>query len=629
MVQWPRAYGMWLLIGVLVLLLGLLAVLQYRWTGEIGRAEAERERARLERSAQRFAGALSREAGRVALVFRPEMPPPGVLDARSRYLSRLEAWRRTERADLVSRVVLVLRSGPDEFLYVACDAGGHEFVPVPPSPALEGVARRLDRVEGGRAVRDGLGLDGLLRDPMSLIVPILEPAPGPPARTGPRGLRPSGAVVVELSASYLSDVLLPELAEVHFGPLDEGDYAVAVLSQPDRAVIYSSDPALGAEEWDRADVRMVLLSPLAWPGPPRERFDRRFGNMLPMEGPGPPDPWSEGVPDEGSGGPPAGRRDPGIPRGERDLGERPAGPRPDTSNPPPAGPGGSPWVLAVRHHGGSLAEAVEAVRRRNLAVGLGVLALLGTAATLLAVGGQRAQHLARQQLDFVAGVTHELHTPLAAIRSAGQNLADGVVADPRQVRRYGDLIQKESGRLNALVAQVLDFAGIESGARAHAAETVALRPLVQKVVAELGLVLEQAGLSVEVDVDDGLPEVRGDEAAIRRALENLLTNASKFAAEGGWVRVQANRRANRRTIAVRVEDRGPGIPRSEQERVFEPFYRGRNAHRTQAPGSGLGLSLVRHVAEAHGGHVRLEPRDEGGMAVVMELPIVEWNEERA
>jgi signal transduction histidine kinase len=617
---------MWLLIGALVLLLGLLAALQYRWTGEIGRAEAERERARLERSAQRFARALGRDVGRVMLAFRPRMPSPGGLDPRSRYLSRLEAWRRSQHADLVSRVVLIVSSGSGELLYEACDAEGHEFVPIAPSPALEDVGRRLDPLEGDRAFRGGLPPDRLLRDPLALIVPILQPASGPSARPGPRALRPSGAVVIELSESYLGDVLLPELAEVHFGPLDEGDYAVAVLSQPAGAVIYSSDPALGAEEWDRADVRMDLLSPLAWPGPPRERFDRgdQLGNGPPMEGP--PDPWSE----EMAGGPSADRRDPGLARRQRDLGERPAGSAPPASEPPPPGGGGSPWVLAVRHHGGSLAEAVEAVRRRNLAVGLGVLALLGTAATLLAVGGQRARHLAHQQLDFVAGVTHELHTPLAAIRSAGQNLADGVVADPRQVRRYGDLIQKESGRLNALVAQVLDFAGIESGARPYAAEGVAVGPLVRKVVGELGLVLEQAGLRVEVDVEEGLPEIRGDEAAMRRAFENLLTNAAKFGAEGGWVRVRvrAIRRTPRRTIAVRVEDRGPGIPRSEHGRVFEPFYRGRNAHRTQAPGSGLGLSLVRHVAEAHGGHVRLEPRDEGGTAVVMELPIPDSDEER-
>jgi signal transduction histidine kinase len=295
--------------------------------------------------------------------------------------------------------------------------------------------------------------------------------------------------------------------------------------------------------------------------------------------------------------------------------------------PRPAGKGDGPWVLAVRHHGGSLAEAVDAVRQRNLAVGLGILALLGTAAALLAIGGQRARHLARQQLNFVAGVTHELHTPLAAIRSAGQNLADGVVADPQKVQRYGDLIEKESGRLTALVAQVLDFAGIESGARAYVTGSVAMGPLVQKVAGDLGLVLEQAGLQVEVDVADGLPEIRGDEAAIRRALENLLTNATKFAADGGWVGVRAARSADGRMVVVRVEDRGPGIPKAERGRVFEPFYRGRNAHKTQAPGSGLGLSLVRHVAEAHGGHVHLEPRDEEGTAVVMELPITAEPEE--
>jgi signal transduction histidine kinase len=285
-------------------------------------------------------------------------------------------------------------------------------------------------------------------------------------------------------------------------------------------------------------------------------------------------------------------------------------------------------VLAVRHHGGSLAEAVDAVRRRNLAVGLGILALLGTAAALLAIGGQRARHLARQQLDFVAGVTHELHTPLAAIRSAGQNLADGVVSDARQVRRYGDLIQKESGRLGALVAQVLDFAGIESGARSYAKGPVAMDSVVRKASGDLGLVLEQAGLKLEVDVAEGLPEIQGDESALRRALENLLTNAAKFAVAGGWVGIRAGRSADGRTIAVRVEDRGPGIPKSERGRVFEPFARGRNAHETQASGSGLGLSLVRHVAEAHGGHVRLESREEGGTAVVMELPIAAKPEEK-
>jgi signal transduction histidine kinase len=263
---------------------------------------------------------------------------------------------------------------------------------------------------------------------------------------------------------------------------------------------------------------------------------------------------------------------------------------------------------------------VAAVRRRNLAVGFGVLALLGTAAALLAVGGQRARTLARQQLEFVAGVTHELHTPLAAIRSAGQNLADGIVSEPAQTRRYGELIQKEGGRLSALVTQVLDFAGIESGSRAYAAEPVSVARLVDEVVGDLGLVLEQTGMTIETDIPGDLPDVRGDADALRRALENIVTNATKFARQGGWIGIRALASPDRRTVTLGVDDRGPGIPKAERERVLEPFYRGHGARESQTPGSGLGLSLVRHVVEAHGGRVRVSGRAEGGTTVALELP---------
>ena len=149
------------------------------------------------------------------------------------------------------------------------------------------------------------------------------------------------------------------------------------------------------------------------------------------------------------------------------------------------------------------------VRRRNLGVGFGVLALLGATALVLAAGAQRARRLARQQMEFVAGVTHELNTPLAAIRSAGQNLADGIVTDPAQVRRYGDLIEKEGGRLTALVAQVLDFAGIESGSRAYAAEPLSLATLVDEVLRDHRLVLEQAGMTVEREMPTTSPRCAG------------------------------------------------------------------------------------------------------------------------
>jgi signal transduction histidine kinase len=167
---------------------------------------------------------------------------------------------------------------------------------------------------------------------------------------------------------------------------------------------------------------------------------------------------------------------------------------------------------------------------------------------------------------------------------------------------------------------VLDFAGIESGSRAYASEPLSVAGLVDDVLRDHRLVLEEAGMRVEREVAPDLPEVRGDAAALRRALANLVANAAKFAAAGGWVAVRASPRADGRAVVLRVEDHGPGIPRDERERVFEPFHRGKAAERNATPGSGLGLSLVRHVVRAHGGTVRAEGREGGGAVVTVELP---------
>jgi signal transduction histidine kinase len=381
--------------------------------------------------------------------------------------------------------------------------------------------------------------------------------------------------VVRLDEAYLRDRLLPRLAEVHFGPASTSPFVVAILRRADRTVFYASQPDAVSGEKRKGDVE----------------FD------LPGRGRGP------------------------QPDGA-DLGPAPPGPEPFRSRerlrPPPEQ--ASPWVLVARHRGGSFEAAVASVQRRNLATGFGVLALLGVTALVLVASAQRARRLARQQMEFVTGVTHELNTPLAAIRSAGQNLAAGIVTDPGQVRRYGDLIEKEGGRLTALVAQVLDFAGIESGSRVYAREPLSLASLVDEALRDHRLVLEQAGITLERELPADLPELRGDAPALRRAIANLLANAAKFAASGGWIGIRAWARPDGRAVVLRVEDRGPGIPREERERVFEPFYRGPLAERNRAPGSGLGLSLVRHVVRAHGGSVHVEAREGGGAALVVELP---------
>jgi signal transduction histidine kinase len=601
--------GLWLTLAALTVLLVALAALQYRWISEIGRAEAERRQGQLERSAGRFAGAFDRELGQLLSSFfrlgpgpRPaggqrsffpepfearRMDPPGdrARDRQAVLLERLAAWRTSERAALLSRVLLATRAPSGEARLEACAATESEFREVPWPSELDPLRQRLQAAEGreGFLVRPGSILD----PPLALAYPLVETNGDAPPEARRRPFRVAGAVLLQLDPGYLREQVFPQLAEAHFGPLAESEFVVAVIRRADGSAVFTSEPADAAGPSQAGDVQRPL------PG-----RAMRLGEDRPDAGPGPL----------------FGERPP-----EGVRGWEPGRPPEDES----------PWLLVARHRGGSLEATVARVRRRNLVVGLGILALLGATAAVLATGAQRARRLARQQMEFVAGVTHELNTPLAAIRSAGQNLADGIVTDPAQVRRYGGLIEKEGGRLTTLVAQVLDFAGIESGNRAYAVEPLSATRLVDEVLRDHRLALEQAGMTVERDVAPHLPEIRGDAAALRRALANLVANAVKFAATGQWVALRASARPDGRAVVLRVEDRGPGIPRDERERVFEPFYRGPAAERNATPGSGLGLSLVRHVVRVHGGSVHVEGREGGGAALVVELPAAPAGEGRS
>jgi len=323
------------------------------------------------------------------------------------------------------------------------------------------------------------------------------------------------------------------------------------------------------------------------------------------------------------------RRLEGRPGEKMDAGPRPGEPphfpfwRHRRAEPPPPGNGRDEpgeWRLMAKRRDGSLEHAVLAVRHRNLVVSLGILALLAATTGILVVATQRAQRLARLQIELVAGVTHELHTPLTAIRSAGQNLADGVVAEPGQVRRYGALIEGEGRRLSDLVGQALEFAGIQSGRRVYHPRPVEVEEIVDGALADCRWRLQEKRVEVERDVEAGLPPLLADPAAMRRAIANLIENAVKYGGRPGWIGVQARREPSGQ-VRITVSDRGPGIRKEDLPHLFEPFFRGRDAATGGVPGSGLGLSLVRHIVESHGGRVTVAPGAAGeGSAFSLHLP---------
>jgi len=287
------------------------------------------------------------------------------------------------------------------------------------------------------------------------------------------------------------------------------------------------------------------------------------------------------------------------------------GPPPD---PPPPLPPPSLWRVLVRHHGMPLGEMIAAQRRREIVITVVIVGLLAGVAIALALVARRAEMLRRQQLEFVAGITHELNTPLAALGVAGQNLVDGVAGD---TVRYGEAIVKETRRLNDLVDQILSFAGIQTRAPRTDA-TAQPRAAIDDALAQCRWMAEERGVSVECAAADELPAVRGDEASVARAVQNLVANAIRHGGDGKWVGVSAARRDG--FVEIMVEDRGPGIVAADLPHLFEPFYRGRNA---QTRGSGIGLAIVDRIARANGGSVSVDRRRERGAAFTLRLPVAE------
>jgi signal transduction histidine kinase len=252
-----------------------------------------------------------------------------------------------------------------------------------------------------------------------------------------------------------------------------------------------------------------------------------------------------------------------------------------------------------------------------------VLVLLIATAGALVSFTRRAQRLAGLQMDFVAGISHELRTPLTVIHTAAYNLRGKTAANPTQVERYGELIQKESARLKDLVEQVLRYAGASTGKVIREPEPLSLTDVLADTVAAGKAEIELANGTVEATLDPNLPAIMGDSLALKHAFGNLLSNAAKYGLkEDGWVGVFASRggTASAPEIEVRVADRGPGIPADEQRHIFDPFFRGRRAIQDQVHGTGLGLNLVKKIVEAHGGTIRVKSEPSRGTEFIVRLP---------
>jgi signal transduction histidine kinase len=577
--------------ALLVVLLAVLAVLQWRWTGEVSAMERQRMRAGVLAAGTRFAEDFDKEVTRAFLFFHffhPEPPPETAEEALDRVVRQYDRWNaEAPYPGLVRDVFVVGRMEGGEPQIAVLRPAEHRFVHCAWPAELDRVRQHLQGHQP--PPHPSLAMFGMVVPALpGLVIPLGFPGPHGPAAHPERAHLAGAHLIVRLDLRTITSDILPTLTRLCFGgsPGHATDYVLAVVdSAAPEKVIYRSDPNVPAAAFRSSDARLEMLEL------------RRFEELRSL--------WSdEGVPHDvrrrmshfPHWGPPPGAMEHARVRGG--------------------------WTLLIKHRNGSLEETVAAIRWRNLAVSLGILALLGATAGMLMVTTQRAQRLARQQIEFVAGVTHELNTPLTAMRSAGQNLADGVVTEPEQVRRYGTLIESEGRRLSNMVGQALEFAGIQSGRRVYHPQPVEAEEIVDGALQDSRWLLQEKRVEVEREVEPGLPPVLADAAALRRAVQNLLENAVKYGGQStgqsGWIGVRA-RRASSGEVEITVADRGPGIRREDLPHLFEPFFRGRDAAATSVPGSGLGLSLVRHTVEAHGGRVTVDSTGEGS-AFTLRLP---------
>ncbi|NWG12479.1 MAG: HAMP domain-containing histidine kinase [Acidobacteria bacterium] len=586
------------LLLVLAVLVVVLAALQYQWIGKVTEVERDRLQARLTTSVELFRDAFNRELMQLCSALRRD-PFVRETEGPAYYVHLFEDWREgAQHPDLVEDLFIGSadtggrlevsrydRSAKD----LRPEAGQETFAsmagacaprPLPPGVSEERlrrpglwslvfVERQAFLVRPMYHFSEPIGLEA--RGPVRRFGD--RPAPAPPLRgPGP----PIGYLFLKLKGPYLYGEFLPQLSRRIFDDLGRGDYQVTVflgsgLTDP----VYSSDPSMAASGSRQYDARVKLLAG-------RERRQ----------------PWA------------------GEPLAGAAPGQIPFRPMPILTACDPE----RQWVLAVRHRAGSVALAARSLWARNLAISGIVLVLLSMSIVLIIISAQRSERLARLQMEFAAGISHEVRTPLAVISSAGDNLAEGVITDSGRVREYGSLIRREVRRLSGMVEQTLRFAAMQAGTLRYDLSPIDATEVVQGALVELAPLTREAGFEVEQHSEDAVPLALADPAALSRCVQNLVTNALKYGGEDRKIMVRIMRSPDaKRPVRISVSDHGPGILPKDLPYVFEPFYQGRTPVGTQLSGVGLGLALTRDMVEAMGGRITVDTKPGRGATFTLHL----------
>jgi signal transduction histidine kinase len=626
----------WVAVPALAGVLALLAVLQYKWSGQVSAAAKEQMQSNLQVSLLGFRQDFARELGSAGVEIRAALDSSAAISP-AQLAEQFQHWQQTaSHPNLVEHIYVW--QDPDHEQPLRFDPGQDKLEHAAWPLEFDALRQHLQEISafaalhvpdrsgsGGRDARSahdrprrphnhdqfqasgrpGGRRGGPPRGRTDAFVPWVVdqsiPALAYPVRhPQSSGNRVITWLVIQLNKGVLEKEIFPDLAQKYFRGQSGLDYHVAVREngKDGERVIYASDAGFGADDSQQMDASLNLF------GPP---FGRAGGPDL-----GPEmlfTPFRPAVNDRPVQA--DDRRASGPERAPRFEAFQHSGEQ-------------GIWQVAAKHKSGSVEAAVSGLRRRNLMASFGVLVLLALTMALILIASQRARRLARLQMDFVTGVSHELRTPLAVISSAAENIAHGVVEDKQQLVRYGNSIVKQTRQLTQLVEQVLLFAATQQAPRNSSLGPVNLSGAVDTALESTAATIAAAGFTVERSVEAGLPPVSADFNGLVQSLQNLITNAVKYGGESRWLRVAATavkERGQTKEIALSVEDKGIGISKDEIKSIFEPFYRSPAIEESGIHGTGLGLPLARKIVEAMGGRLTAESEVGKGSLFTIHLQV--------
>jgi two-component system phosphate regulon sensor histidine kinase PhoR len=278
------------------------------------------------------------------------------------------------------------------------------------------------------------------------------------------------------------------------------------------------------------------------------------------------------------------------------------------------------WTVRVAQKDIGVGDARRSRRLIDFVlIGISLVVILASLGAL-AYAIRRERRANELKSEFISNVSHELKTPLSIISMFGEMLALGRTKNPAQATEYAEIIWRESVRLARLIDNVLDFAKIERGVDVYEfTDDVDVAEVVQRALELSVHRLQKAEMIVDTKLAPDLPRVRLDANAYTLAVLNLVDNAIKYASGGKQIDVELARAGDR--VVLRVRDRGPGIPEDEHDRIFERFYRGREVRLKPIRGSGIGLALVQHIAQAHDGDISVTSTPGSGSTFELWIPI--------